>query len=95
MYDLTLMQKLIGYKANNFYYKYNDYDFFVGQRDFLLYGDREFNFLFGGIRKERLKEIEKEKKIRRHNACEHRVVKNKFFKNYWFLKKMLDNLVIK
>lgn len=90
MYDLTLMQKLIGYKANRVFYNFNDYDFFIGQSDYINIGDREFKYLFGKQRLERLKEIAQEeqykKQIIKFNEIP-KIIKNKFFTNFWNFRK--------
>lgn len=70
MYDLTLIQKLIGYKANKEIYNYEDFDFFIGQRDYLAMSDGTFKFL---TNRSRLRKIKKEIKIRKN-------VKNNFAK---------------
>lgn len=90
MYDLTIMQKLIGYKANRIFYDFHDYDFFIGQTDYINLGDREFNFLFGKQRKERLKEIEQEEKFRKQITKFNeipKITKNHFFTNFWKFRK--------
>ncbi len=87
MNDLTVMQKLIGYKANKVFYKLNDFDLFIGQSDFLTFGNKRFNFLFGEIHTERLKEIAREEKIRSKINKINEKSKNKFFTNFWNFKK--------
>lgn len=90
MYDLTLIQKLMGYKANRELYNFNDYDLFVSHHEYLNIGDREFKYLFGKQRLERIKEINKEilykKKITKFNEIQKNI-KNKFFTKKWFLQK--------
>lgn len=90
MYDLTLMQKLIGYKANRVFYNFTDYDLFIGQSDYINIGDREFKYLFGKQRLERLKEIAQEeqyrKQITKFNEIP-KIIKNKFFTNFWNFRK--------
>lgn len=89
MYDLTLIQKLIGYKANRVFYNFNDYDYFIGQFDYISIGNREFNYLFGKQRIERLKEIEKELKYK-EKVLKFNQLKNtnkNYFKNFWFFKR--------
>ena len=66
IYDLTIMQKIIGYRANKVFYNYTNYDMFIGQCDYLNIGNKDFNYLFGKLRKKRLKEISKEISIRKN-----------------------------
>ena len=55
------MQRLIGYKANQKFYNYTDYDFFFGHHDYLRAGDGTFNYLKD---KSRLKRLKKEIKLK-------------------------------
>lgn len=87
MNDLTVMQKLIGYKANKVFYNFKDYDLFIGQTDYLTIGDRRFNFLFGKLHFDRLKEIAQEEKIRKKVKNIGKQQKNKIFTNFWNLRK--------
>ena len=90
MYDLTLIQRLMGYKANRIFYNFNDYDLFLGQFDYINIGDREFNYLFGKQRQERLKEIEQEILYREQITKFYeipKIIKNKFFTNFWNFRK--------
>ncbi|MEG1705749.1 MAG: hypothetical protein RR290_04170 [Clostridia bacterium] len=60
MYDLTIIQKRIGYKANNDIYKLDDNEFLKSYHDYLRSSEKDFSFLFGEARKKRLSEIAKE-----------------------------------
>ena len=90
MYDLTIMQKLIGYKANRVLYNYNDNDFFIGQSDYLNLCDKDFNHLFGKERKQRLKEIKKEVKYRNRLSIDVKIKKGgdyNMLRNFWLIQK--------
>ncbi len=86
LYDLTLIQKLISYKSNKKLYNYKDYDYFLGQRDFIS-GDGTFEFLLGKKRYERLLEIKIEDMRRKKISGEPIIDTKKFFKKFWFFKK--------
>ena len=89
MYDLTLIQKLIGYRANNIFYNFPDFDFFIGQRDYINLDSKDFKYLFGKQRQLRLKEISKEKmcmeKTLKANSNQNSININ-YFKKKWYLE---------
>ena len=64
MWDLTLIQKYIGYRANKVFYNLENYDFLISQHNYLTAGNGNFEFLFGKQRLIRIKEIKKEIKLK-------------------------------
>lgn len=81
--DLTLMQRLIGYKANQKIYNYNDYDFFIGHHDYLRAEDGTFNYLKDKSRIKRIKnEIKLKNKIYNNNIKSEVVYLRSTFKKH-------------
>lgn len=65
MYDLTLLQKMIGYRVNNKLYNVSDEEFLLCHQEYLKSNEKDFSFLFGKTRKRFLLEIANDLKERK------------------------------
>jgi uncharacterized protein YajQ (UPF0234 family) len=102
IYDLTNLQKLISYQANEEIYNYSDNDFFVGQQYWLNHQEKNFDFLKGKERVKMLKNIEKEikqlKEVENNKILRREILSSldlgtfgkKFYKKFTFSTKSID-----